>query len=119
MQNLQQKEEALVNLAPAIVALVIDPYRVVINKGAQDGIKFAQRFTVYELSAEDVVDPTTMESLGRLETIKGTGTVVHIQDKMAILEAINENPFAALLISTPKTPFKNPKVGDRRDLFDL
>ena len=113
MQNLQEQNETLINIEPATVAMVIDPYRIVINRGAEDGVKFAQRFTVYELSAEDVVDPTTKQPLGRLETIKGTGAVVHIQEKMAIVEAINENPLAALLVSTPKPAFKDPKIGDK------
>src|SRR6266446_9867565 len=101
MQDLKEHSEVSVNLSPATVARVIDPQKVVINKGAQDGVKFAQRFTIYELSAEDIVDPTTNEPLGRLETIKGTGSVVHIQDRMAILEAIPENPFLGIFGPRP------------------
>lgn len=113
MQNLKEdKKERLVNLSPATVAMVIDSNRLVINKGAQHGIKFGQRFTVYELSNEDIRDPTTNEPLGRLETIKGTGTVVHIQDKMAILEATHESALIAFLESAPNS-FKDPKVGDK------
>ena len=96
----------------ATVAAVVGESRVVINKGANDGIMFGQRFTLYELSEQDIIDPASGESLGRLETIKGTGKVVHIQDKLSIIEAIHDNPYIDFLGNT-KESFKDPKVGDK------
>lgn len=98
------------NTFPATVASLLNASRLVINKGAQDGVKFGQRFTVYALSAQDIVDPETHESLGRLEIIKGVGKVVHIQEKMSIVEAIESGSgFAISLIAT----FNDPRVGDK------
>lgn len=113
MQELKEKKTPIVSLSPATVAAVINETQVVINKGAQDGVTFGQRFSLYELSEQDIMDPTTKESLGRLETIKGTGRVVHIQDKLSILEAVSENELLGLFIAGPEATFKQPKVGDK------
>lgn len=96
---------------PATVASVMDLSHVVINRGAEHGIKYNQRFAIYELSEEDIVDPVTKESLGRLEITKGIGKVVHIQDKMSILEALPDSSNALILDFNPK--FKGAAVGDK------
>jgi hypothetical protein len=123
----------------AVVA-VLDGYRVVINAGSLDGIKEKDRFLIYELG-EELIDPDSKESLGRLEIIKGTGRPVHIQDKLTTIQS-NEvrrqsdrrriviksggHPMFGLgLGTTPATEeivepqedilesFRTPKVGDR------
>jgi hypothetical protein len=115
MQEIQEKSTPVVDPIQGIatVAAVINDRQVVINKGAQDGIAFGQRFTLYELSEQDIVDPTTNKSLGRLETIKGTGRVVHIQDKLSILEATHQYQLIGLIGKLPEVFFKGPKVGDK------
>jgi hypothetical protein len=115
MQELKENKPALTNSSrsPATVAAVINENQVVINQGAQDGVRFGQRFSLYELSERDILDPTTKESLGRLETIKGTGRVVHIQDKLSILEAVSENELINLFVVPAQAKFKAPKVGDK------
>lgn len=113
MQELKEQKSTITNLNPATVAAIINPTQVAINKGALDGITFGQRFSLYELSDQDILDPTTKQSLGRLETIKGTGRIVHIQDKLSILEAISENELLGLFIAGPEATFKHPKVGDK------
>lgn len=45
------------------------------------------RFLIYSLSDHEIIDPDTNESLGFLEFVKGTGSVVHIQDKMCTIES--------------------------------
>lgn len=96
---------------PATVASVMELSRVVINRGAEHGVKYSQRFVVYALSDEDIVDPVTKQSLGRLEIIKGIGQVVHIQDKMSILEAMPVTSNALIFDINPK--FKGAAVGDK------
>jgi hypothetical protein len=116
MQQLKEEEVAASRLFPATVAALIDAGRVVINRGAQDGIRFGQRFTIYELSEQDIVDPATNESLGHLEIIRGTGSVVHIQDRMSIVEARPKDAIADLF--SPRNQvftFKGAKVGDLAD----
>lgn len=65
---------------------VIDSFRLVINKGALDGIKSTNRFLIYELG-EELSDPDTNESLGKLEIVKGIGKPVHIQDRITTIES--------------------------------
>lgn len=69
------------------VARVIDPYKLVINKGLNYGIEKGQRFLVYAISSDEIKDPETGESLGNLEIVKGTGIVTHVQEKIATVES--------------------------------
>jgi hypothetical protein len=80
-------KEKLEKRFPAVVARIINPYRVVINRGIEQDIKLGQRFLVYSLSNEEILDPITNESLGYLEIVKGTGKVIHVQEKMSIIES--------------------------------
>ncbi len=64
------------------VADVRDPYTVVINRGSRDGVTVGQRVLIYAIG-EEILDPDTKESLGRLELIRGTGKVTHLQERMA------------------------------------
>ncbi|MAF31588.1 MAG: hypothetical protein CMF60_05230 [Magnetococcales bacterium] len=73
------------------VAKVIDENRVVINKGSKDGVSRNQLFLVYELG-DEIFDPDTKESLGKLENVKGTGRVISIQPKISVLEAVVKPP---------------------------
>lgn len=66
------------------VASVIDPFTVVINRGARHGIKTGMRFLVYGIGGE-IHDPVSGDSLGCLELVRGTGRVTHVQDQMATL----------------------------------
>ncbi len=103
--------QSLERIFPATVASIMDLSRVVINRGAEHGVKYSQRFAVYALSEEDIIDPITRASLGRLEIIKGIGKVVHIQDKMSILEAMPDASNALIIDFNPK--FKGAAVGDK------
>jgi hypothetical protein len=40
-----------------------------------------------EFDNEEIKDPDTGESLGYLEIYKGTGKIIHIQEKMSIIES--------------------------------
>ena len=66
------------------VASIIDDKRVVVNKGANDGIHLNQMFLIYKLG-DEIIDPDTKEILGKLEIVLGRGIVTHVQDKMATL----------------------------------
>jgi hypothetical protein len=94
---------------PATVAGILSVFRIVINRGAEHGVKFGQKFVVYELSAQEIIDPETRESLGHLEITKGTGTVIHVQDKMAILRAASDSAAGRVI----NAQFKSPKIGDK------
>jgi hypothetical protein len=62
----------------------LDDYRLVLNKGSQDGITSDDRFLVFALG-EELTDPLTRESLGKLEIVKGRGRPAHIQERMTTI----------------------------------
>jgi hypothetical protein len=64
-----------------------DDHQVTINRGAEHGVKLDHRYLVYQLSEEEIIDPETGDSLGHLEIVKGTGVVIHVQEKMATLQS--------------------------------
>jgi len=105
-----------------LVAKLLDKRKLVINQGLNASIALGQHFIVFE-RGEDVIDPATGESLGVLELIKGKGQIIHVQEKMAILEL--ETPeqgrtktlseIMATLSGRPDQPEPtlHVKVGDR------
>jgi hypothetical protein len=81
--------KARVELAKVIHLLdgLHDPSELVINRGAEDGLKLGQRFLVFGQGPE-LTDPDTGESLGQLELVRGRGEVVHLQENMATLRSV-------------------------------
>ena len=77
-----QTKSTETKLTAGKVAKIVDEYTIVINKGARDGVKSGQRFLFYNYS-EEVLDPDTKDSLGKLEVVRGTGRVTHLQETMA------------------------------------
>ena len=113
---------------PATVVKVVDEYRLAINKGTQQGIKNGQRLLIYELSEEEIIDPNSGKQLGKLEIVKGTGKVIHVQEKMSTVESDTKEtdkriirrtlpwafkPEEETVIAPYLLPFENPKVGDK------
>lgn len=111
---------------PAAVALVKDPFQIVINRGADDGLKLGQRFLIFGIG-DEVIDPQTQESLGALELVRGTGVVSHLQAKMAVLDSdrrgaptkrVVRQPMLSfateetILDSSSMLPFQGVQVGD-------
>lgn len=121
-----------------LVAKIIDDYTIVINKGRNQGVKEGQRFLIYELG-EEIIDPTSKNTLGKLEIVKGTGKVAHLQENIATISSDMKAPplrtikriksgsaydslfgFKNLLepseieeqLPAEKVAFDNPKVGD-------
>lgn len=71
----------------AKVIKIIDNFKIVINKGEADSVKSGDLCLVYEIG-EELFDPDTKESLGKLEIVKGKGKVTHVQDKISTIESI-------------------------------
>lgn len=57
---------------------------VVINRGTDHGVEDGMIYLIY-LEGEEIVDPDTKESLGKLEIVCGRGKVTHTQAKMSTL----------------------------------
>jgi hypothetical protein len=95
---------------PADVASVLSRTRLVINRGADDGIRLNQRFLVYELTDQSIYDPTSKEFLGYLENPKGTGVVIHTQERIATIES---DKLDEVLGIRSRVPFAQLKEGDK------
>ncbi len=72
---------------PAQVVKILSGTRIAINRGSEHKIRPNQKVLIYCLSDEEIKDPETGESLGYLEIYKGTGKIIHIQEKMSIVES--------------------------------
>lgn len=70
----------------AKVVKVIDEYKIVINKGANDGVMLGSVYLVYKIG-EELFDPDTQESLGQLEIVRGKGKVIYVQERMCTIES--------------------------------
>ena len=98
---------------------VIDDYKVVINKGSLDGIKYGQSFLIYK-EDEELFDPDTKESLGFLEIVKGKGKIVHLQPKISTIESTSKKiiktnrgiMFGGTVVTEEDLPFDNVEVND-------
>lgn len=127
-----KKERKTKQSIPILVAEIINPCKLVINKGSVNGVIEGRRFLIYELSKEEIKDPHTDQSLGFLEIVKGTGKAIHVQDKMTTIESDMEipperkiirkdTPFSwyrelgteTIIPSGKLKPFRDVKVGDK------
>ena len=68
------------------VAKILSCTKLVLNVGSADGIKKGTNFLIYSIDDEDIIDPVTGHSLGKLEYVKGNGHVIHLQDRMCTIE---------------------------------
>lgn len=115
------------------IVKVIDEYKVVVNKGSDDGIKEGYKFLIYSLG-DKIFDPDTKESLGILELVKGYGEATHVQNRMTTIESCkvikkpstkkivkSNSPFTSIVGGTETItydentvlePFESPEVGD-------
>lgn len=112
------------------VAHVLDDFKIVMNAGSNQNITLGQKYLLYSISDQEIIDPDTHKSLGFLEIVKGTGVVTHVQDELSTLESAVYSshskktkrsnpmtaPFGAIVeeVETDKTqnPFDDPKTGD-------
>ena len=108
---------------------IIDEYTIVLNVGKVNGVSKNDKFLVYCIKPEDLIDPETNENLGKLEVVRGSGVAIHVQDKLTTIKSdrIEEGgriirkpgfPFNSLLtgqtIEYPKesVPFYGVLIGD-------
>lgn len=71
----------------AMVAQVLDDFHVVLNRGNAHKVKEGDKYQIYYLGNEDIIDPETNKSLGKLEYIVGIGKVTNVQENMCVLES--------------------------------
>lgn len=70
----------------AKVAHVPSSTSVIINKGRNQGISVGDRFLVFYMG-DEIFDPDTKESLGRVEVVRGRAQATHVQDSISTLES--------------------------------
>ncbi len=119
------------NVGSYKVVQIISPYKVVINAGSDAGLKKGQRFLVYALG-DMIRDPDSGEELERVEIVKGTGVLAHLQDKIATIKSDMEEKTPTTIkrrsnlrgmshifgnteeteINREEIPFDEPQVGD-------
>mgnify|MGYP001013394401 CR=1 FL=1 len=119
------------NMDFALVVKVIDDSKIVINRGSEDGINLGQRFLIFTIENEEIVDPKTKKSLGFLEIIRGTGIATHVQQKLTTIQSDKEKKSGRSIIKrnfpsftqfigqeevvinpSETQPFDNPTIGD-------
>ena len=88
------------------VAKVVDSSTVILNAGTNDGIRMGQRFLIYNIG-EDIVDPDTKQNLGKLETVRGTGTVTHLQPTLATVKSDMKESIPRRIVRRPSSIFYN------------
>ena len=123
-------QEKLEKKFPAAVANIINEYKIVINRGNEHNIRLGQRFLIYSLSDEEIIDPITNEPLGYLEIVKGTGKVINVQERISVIESDKTEIFNRKIIkkgslysflgdaveeieSPQRVPFELVQVGDK------
>ncbi len=113
-----------------VIKVLEDGLRLVMNKGSIDDIRVGEKYLLFELG-EELFEPDTGESLGKLELVKGKGKVIHVQERISTIETIEsekriyrKTPSAIERAFTPYggssgttteealKPFLNPKEGD-------
>ena len=106
----------------ALVAEILDRWKVVLNKGSKDGVSDGDKFVVFGLGGE-IHDPKTGESLGKLEEIKGKGKAIHVQDHMCTIETyefeIETESTPLSLLSSLHGPFKEIKKKVYREFVNV
>lgn len=104
MSNMNENKPVIY---PATVVKVLNSYEVVINRGSEHQIKEGQKFLIYTLSDDCIVDPETNELLGRLEIVIGKGKVVHVQEKMSTIQSDRTDPSSERRIVRKTKPLFN------------
>ena len=86
---------------------ILDDQRLVANRGLVHGWARGDSVVVYE-EGEEIKDPATGESLGKLELVKAEVEAVHVQEKLTVLmsrtPSSEEQPHTVLSAVLSRTP---------------
>lgn len=87
------------------IVKIINDSEFIINAGYDDTV-VGEKFNIIGYANEEIIDPITKESLGSIETSKGTITVTRVFEKMSIASAgVNYiNPFVSRAVKVPLNP---------------
>lgn len=117
------------------VAEIINPFKLILNCGSEDGIQTGDKFIVFGLT-KPITDPETKEILEAAEIIRGRGIVIHLQKKICTIESYEKEeiqnkvvrriqPFNVFSGTTEEITgeqrnksFENPEIGDYARLME-
>ena len=109
------KESMLPKKAVRVVK-VLSSSQVVLNVGKNEGVLYGDQYIIFGLSEEEIIDPETNESLGKLEIFRGIGSVIYLQETMCILEALPPSILGMIVTRSNSEPsggtFNNAHVND-------
>jgi hypothetical protein len=91
-------------LKTGYVLKVLSQYKVLISLGRKDGVFRGMRFVIYE-EGDMVNDPKSGKPIERLELVKGTVEITHVQERMSIAES----SFVERRVYMP-LPYPQPQV---------
>ena len=100
------------------VAKILNEFQLVLSAGTKQGVKKGMVFVVYEVG-EEIKDPESGESLGKLEIVKGEVEIYHVQDSicMAQSKALEKKGKSSVLSATlaEVTPYSKSKLEQERE----
>lgn len=104
------------------VVRIVDGNNIIINAGSLDGLSKFAEFKIFE-DGDEIRDPITHESLGKLEKEKDIVEVCELMDKMCVCKKKLQDPFKDFgddMLNVEESEIKgglksdNPiKVGDK------
>lgn len=107
------------------VIKIIDQYRVILNVGEGARVKPDMRFIIYD-EGDEISDPTNGKSLGKLELVKATVRVEHVQPEFCIAGTIpvsysyTLDIFSAMqAVTTMRRSERKPLPVDEKDITPL
>jgi len=116
MDNIKATKNQKEKTFPAVIVKVIDDFKVVINRGTLHKIRKGQQFLLYKLSEEEIKDPASGESLGYLEITKGTGKIIHVQERISTIESNKREPSERRIVRKKSmSPFFSSFTGEEEE----
>lgn len=99
------------------VAKILSTTQVILAAGSEHGVQEGMQFIVYELS-DEILDPETKESLGRLELVKGRVKASHVQATLTFATTLSRevvrsgSPFSKIFDDIHTTVYETLPVDE-------
>ena len=71
------------------ITKIVSQYQVIVNAGYSDGVKKDMKFIIYD-KGEEIIDPDTKKSLGKVEIVKARIEPIHIQENFTTMETYEQ-----------------------------
>ena len=100
------------------VAKILNEFQLILNVGSRQGVAKGMAFVVYE-EGEEIQDPETGQSLGKLEIVKGEVEVSHVQETLCLAQSKELPKQGAPTVLSAKlaevTPYSKSKLEKERE----